>query len=87
MWYYRKLILWLSSIYWSITKVKPKYKVGQRVKVKIHTLIHGYDQILCRIREVNYRYGMLTYDIITLSEDIDHIPFGTRTYVCEDNIV
>jgi hypothetical protein len=86
VWHYRKYLLALQYAWWLMFKEKPKYQEGSRVVITFKSALYGTVEVLCRIREVSYRYYDLTYDVIVL-EDKEWISFGTRTFVYPQNIL
>jgi hypothetical protein len=86
VWHYRKLLFALAYAKWLMFREKQKYHDGLRVIVRFRSAIYGTEEVLCRIREANYRFYNLTYEVIVL-EDKEWLPFGTKTFVFSDNIL
>jgi hypothetical protein len=86
IWYYRKVLAAVFYLHWLMFSEKPKYQNSARVIVRFRSAIYGTEEVLCRIREINYRFHMLTYDVIVL-EDKGWVSFGTRTFVFPENIL
>jgi len=73
-------------IRWLMFNEKPEYHRNARVIVRFRSAIYGAEEVVCRIREINYRFHKLTYDVIVL-EDKGWLPFGTKTFVFPENIL
>jgi hypothetical protein len=86
IWYYRKVLAAVFYTQWLMFSEKPKYQTSARVIVRFRSAIYGTEEVLCRIREINYRFHKLTYDVIVL-EDKGWITFGTKTFVFPKNIL
>lgn len=67
-------------------KEEPEYPQDSRVIVRFNSALYGTEEVLCRIREITYRFHALTYDVIVL-EDKGWLTFGTRTFVFPKNIL
>ena len=86
IWYYRKVLVAVLYAKWLMFNEKPEYPNGARVIVRFRSALYGTEEVLCRIREINYRFYKLTYDVIVL-EDKGWLSFGTRTFVFPENIL
>ncbi len=86
IWYYRKVLAALSYTKWRVFKEKPKYQKGSQVIVRFRSAVYGAEDVLCRIREITYRFYSLTYEVIVL-EDKGWLSFGTKTFVYPENIL
>jgi len=86
IWHYRKLLFALFYAKWLMFTEKPKYENSAWVIVRFRSALYGTEEVLCRIREINYRFHKLTYDVIVL-EDKGWVAFGTRTFVFPENII
>ena len=86
VWYYRKMLAAVFYAKWYMVNEKPEYQRSARVIVRFRSAIYGTEEVLCRIREINYRFHQLTYDVIVL-EDKGWVSFGTKTFVFPTNIL
>lgn len=86
IWYYRKVLAAVFYAKWLMFNEKPEYPRDARVIVRFRSAIYGTEEVLCRIREINYRFHRLTYDVIVL-EDKGWLSFGTKTFVFPENIL
>ncbi len=86
IWYYRRAMAAVSYAKWLIFKEKPKYQKGSQVIVRFRSGLYGAEEVLCRIREISYRFHSLTYEVIVL-EDKGWLSFGTKTFVYPENIL
>jgi hypothetical protein len=86
IWYYRKVLAKVSYVKWLMFKEQPEYQEGTRVIVRFRSALYGTEEVLCRIREITYRFHSLTYDVLIL-EDKGWVSFGIKTFVFPENIL
>ena len=85
-WYYRKVLNAVFCAKRLLFSEKPEYSKSARVIVRFNSAVYGAEEVLCRIREINFRFHTLTYDVIVL-EDKGWVSFGTKTFVFPNNIL